>query len=175
MGSLAPIIRPIYFVHLNFSDDDVYVNTSPNDFEWNGQKWLGTGILGEITPPSQNIELSVDRISIRLTGVPVAKLADARSKNYRNRKAKLYVGLLDENWELIETPKETFSGRMDTMSTESSNATASILIDIVSDMSEWQRSRPYRYTDEMQRDRFSDDLGFQFVSRQKEAVLNWGS
>lgn len=174
MGDIAPVVRLVYFAHLNFKDEDVYLNTSPIDVIWGGKTWLGTGILGEITPSTENIDMSVDRLTMRFTGVPVAELSAARAKIYRNRKAVVYAGDFDANWQITTDPKIAFSGKMDTMTTESSGGSASVVVEVVGEMSEWQRANTYRYTNEMQKDRFPNDLGLEFVNRQLETRLAWG-
>jgi len=174
MGNIAPVVRLVYFVHLEFKDEDVRLNTSPINVDWGGFTWLGTGILGEITPPTENIDMSIDRLTMRFTGVPVSEIASARAKIYRNRKAYVYAGDFNEDWAIDTAPKLAFSGEMDTMVTESSGDSASIVVEVTGAMAEWQRANTYRYTDEMQRDRFTGDLGLEFVNRQLETRLSWG-
>jgi len=167
------IYRPAYFVSLAF-DSPVYVNTTPNNLVWGGETWLGAGILAEITPPTQNIEMAADAVNIRLTGVPVAKIAEAKAQTYRNRKAKIFVGVFNENWELTQDPEEVFSGFMDTMTVAASGESASISIGITSEFSAWTRANTYRFTNEMQSNRFENDRGLEFVQRQTKVVLQWG-
>jgi len=172
--NLVDIIREIHFVELVFDTTPLLVNTSPLNLEFDGRMWIGTGILGEISAPKQNIDMTAGGVAVRLSGVPTDKIIDARGEKYRNRKANIYLGTFNHEWVVESAPLMVFSGIMDSMSIVASGETASITVDIKSELSEWSRPKIYRYTNEMQVARFPNDKGFEFVAIQKNRVLNWG-
>lgn len=174
MSSIQSLIRPVYFVELSFDNDPVRVNTSAKDVDWNGETWTGLGVLTEISSMGQNIEMRTDNLSVQLSGVPLSSLAEAKTHKYRGRRAVVHYGLFDEDWALLPDPQIVFKGKMDAMATEVSGDSATIGIEIVSDMADWQRANTYRYTDNMQKDRYPDDKGLEFVTAQSERALDWG-
>ncbi len=52
--------------------------------------------------------------------------------------------------------------------------TATIVVTAESRLIDWNRPRIRRYTDGDQQERFSGDLGFQFMSDASEKEINWG-
>ena len=173
-NNLTPVVRPFLLVHLAFDEEPLFVNTTPNTIAWDGEEWVGTGVLGAITPTDQNIDMTASSISLTLSGVPLPNLNSARAEKYRGREAFVYLGYFGENWEIDGDPLMSFRGEMDTMSINSSGETASITVTVKNALVEWERPSIHRYTHETQIERFPDDLGFEFLPVLKEITLPWG-
>jgi len=173
--SASGLVREIFFVHLAFDVDPLFVNTSPVKINYDGHDWMGAGLLGEIGAPSQNINMDAAGLFVRLSGVPVDRLTEARAEKYRNREAYVYYANLDESWEIVGTPLLVFSGTMDEVGIEAGGSTASIAVQLKSDLAEWARAKNLKYTNEQQQRDYPGDKGLEFVAIQKDNPLNWGT
>jgi len=87
--------------------------------------------------------------------------------------ARLYVGLLDEQHRLIGTPLLIYRGRMDTLDIEM-GSTATLTLTVQSRLSDWERPRLLRYTNEQQQADWPGDKGFEFIAQMAEKTIYWG-
>lgn len=168
------IERQFYLVEMIFDDETLYLSTTPFDLNWNGRDWLGAGAIANISPYGDDISMSAQSVTLELSGVPLDKITDARSEKYRDRIANVYYGGFDQDLN-IETPVVVYSGGMDSVIVTSGNGTATISVEVLSPLVKWEKVKSYRYTTEMQRTRFPNDLGFEFVTAIQNQQLDWGN
>lgn len=168
------IIRQFYLVELVFDSEPVYLATTPFDLNWNGRVWLGAGAVANISPYGDDISMSAKSVTLELCGVPMDKISDARSEKYRDRRATIYFGSFDDDLNIV-SPTVVYSGGMDSVIVTSGDGTATISVDVLSPLVEWEKAKSYRYTAEMQRGRFPNDMGFEFVTAIQNQKLDWGN
>lgn len=146
-------------------DDD---GTGPNEF-------VGVGSLGKISQTEEGSELRAYGISAELTGVDDAQLAIALNSKYQGRRAKEWIGFLDEGHNLISDPVLIFSGLMDTMPIELGEE-AKITLNVENILSRWENPNPrnQRFTSADQQVRYRGDLGLEFASVSTAREVIWG-
>lgn len=172
-ASQAEVARPVIMSRLDFSGGVVTVNNSGINIEYNGDTYLGIGLLGGISSVQEGVEARPYSITLSLSGIPTETISIALGEHYQGRDAKIYLGLLDADHQLIGDPTLLFNGRMDTMDLSIAD-TATINLTVQSRMADWDRPRIRRYNNEDQIALYPDDKGFEFIPQMVEKTLVWG-
>jgi len=165
--------RPLLIVKLEFDSGDLRVWSGLGDLTFNGEVYSGVGDLGRISQIEEGIEQRAFGINLELSGIPTTTVSLALQEELQSRRAQVWLGFFDDNYQLISTPVLLFRGRMDKMDVEM-DETARIVLTAESRLIDWNRPRIRRYTDGDQQELFSGDLGFQFISDTTEKEIVWG-
>lgn len=163
-------IRPIYFCRIG---DDVFMNSSDKNIEFDGHTWYATGQFGSITTLTEGVNKTDAGWSMTLQGVPLAQL-DAALDSLRAKSATLYMGLVDPGHTLLHPPKVIGSGPIVRNNAKIEDNTGSVVIDVKSKLSNWSMASAARYTDEFQQFKHPGDRGFRFLSALSNQKINWG-
>ncbi len=172
-ASQDEVVRPVSLVELDFSSGFVRANSAPIDIVAFSNTFLGVGNLGAITSSGEGADLQARGISLQLSGIPTALVSIALGEHYQGRSCKVWMGLLDSSHVLIADPVLMFDGRMDTMDINMGE-TAVINVTAESRLSDWERPRIRRYTNEDQQNQYPNDKGFEFVPQMADKQLIWG-
>ena len=169
-------VRPIIFAELDFSSGVLYVHDGIGTYTWGGQDWLGVGNFGAISNIQEGAEVSPYSLTLTLSGVDTGLTGTALNEDYFMRDVNIYLGLLDEDDVLVETPAQIWSGFMDVMSvTLGSSGGDSIELTCESELAKFDRSANLRYTHVQQQKRNSSDLFFEFLKDIEGAKIRWKS
>lgn len=163
----------VLLVELDFSSGTVYTNSSPIDLQWANKTWTGLMGVGDLDAIKENTENKAANIKMTLTGIPRDLVGVSINENYQGRAVNIYLGALDENIRLYDSPVLVWAGKMDTMSV-ALGETAAIQLKCESNLVDWSRPKIRRYTDQEQQARFPGDLGLQFVNKMADLELTWG-
>jgi len=169
----APVARPVFLVRLDFASGIVRAASTPFDIEWDGETYLGLGTLGAISAVQEGAELQGYAVALTLSGIPSDLVALALNDQYQGRDARVWLGLLDDQHQLVGVPLLLFRGRMDTVDMELGQ-TASITLTIQSCLADWERPRLRRYSSEDQKSEYPDDRGLEYISQMAEKTIYWG-
>lgn len=169
-------VRPIIFSKLDFSSGILYVHDGIGTYTWGGQDWLGVGNFGAISNIQEGAEVSPYSITLTLSGVDTGLTGTALTEDYFMRDANIYLGLLNDDDVLIDTPAPIWSGFMDVMNvTLGSGGGDSIELICESELAKFDRSANLRYTHVQQQKRNSSDLFFEFLKDIEGAKIRWKS
>ena len=94
--------------------------------------------------------------------------------NEANRNASIFLGLFDTNKSVIADVYTLFKGKMDIMKIDEGSESATITLNVESRLIAFDRPRDRRFTHEDQINRFSGDLGFEFVPDLQDKEIIWG-
>ena len=166
--------KPLLLAKLQFDAGTVRFWNGRGDLTFNSEVYTGIGDLGRVSELEEGIEQRAFGIALEISGVPPSNVSLALSEELQNRKAEVWLGFFDSNYALVADPILMFRGRMDTMNIKLGE-TATITVTAESRLIDWSRPRIRRYTDGDQRERFSGDKGFQFVSDTTEREIVWGA
>jgi len=172
-ASLAEVYRPVVFVELDFSGGFVRVNSSPYSLTFSSNVFLGVGKLGEITPVEEVAEIRGHTIALRLYGIPPDLAAMTLTETYKFRPARIWLGFLDDNHAVIADPVMIFAGIMETL-TPNVGEDATVTVQAVSRLRDWERPRRRNYTTEDQAIDYAGDKGFEYVAAMVEKTVSWG-
>jgi hypothetical protein len=168
-------VRPIVLVKLEFDSGAVRVWNGIGDLSWNAQTWTGVGDLGGVSPVEEAGDLKASGVRFQLSGIPAALISTALSEDYQDRPARMWLGMLDENLNIVADPYPIFRGRMDVMDIQEGGETATIGVTAENVLASLERARETRYTAEDQKLEFPGDKGLDFVPSLQEAVITWGN
>lgn len=135
--------------------------------------WYGIGDLGTVGAIEETTEVRAVGLELGLSGVSPEVLEIALAEDWQGREAHVYLGILDAQGQLDGEPTELFGGKIDRM-VLSEDKVASVSIAIESEMIDLERTRPLRYTPEIQRGLFEGDAFCDAVSAIQEVDVNWG-
>lgn len=167
-------VRLVTFASLDFASGTLYVHDGIGTYTWGGHDWLGVGDFGGISSVEEGSEVSPYSLSLTLSGLDSGLISSALTENYFMRDVNIYLGLLDENDDLLDTPTQIWSGFMDVMSfTVGADGGDAIELTAESELSKFDRSRNLRYTHAQQQKRDSTDLFFEFLKDIEGLKVIW--
>lgn len=169
-------VRPVIFCELDFSSGTIYVHDGIGTYTWGSQDWIGVGSFGAISSIQEGSEVSPYSITLTLSGLDETMAGAALTEDYFMRDVTVYLGLLDEDDVLIDTPTQLWAGFMDVMTVSLGN-TGGDTIDLVceSELAKFDRSSNLRYTHVQQQKVNSSDLFFEFLKDIEGAKIRWKS
>lgn len=168
-------VRLITFAELDFASGTLYVHDGIGTYTWGGNDWIGVGDFGGISSVEEGSEVSPYSLNLTLSGLDAGLVSTALTENYFMRDVNIYLGLLDEDDDLIDTPTQIWAGFMDVMSvTAGASGGDSITLTAESELSKFDRSANLRYTDTMLRKRLSTDKFFEFLKDIEGVKISWG-
>lgn len=176
----ATILRPAIFVQATFIDtgvlETVYLWSGLGSISWNGQTWAGLGSLLGVSTAEEGTTVEAKGITLTLSGIDVASLADALQEYQVGLPVQVWLGLFDNASppSLIADPVTTWAGQIDQPTLDVGGETATISIACETRLIEMNCSVERRYThDDAQLDH-PGDLGFSFVNGLQEITTSWG-
>ncbi len=174
-ASQADTLRVVYFTEVDFASGAIRKNSTDRDITWGGNTFEGALGIGTIGAIEEGAELKSRSLPFTLRGVPNDIVLVSLSEHYQGRDVTVWIGLLDEGYDLIDTPTLFWKGLADTMDTEM-GSDSTVTLTAQDRFSRWDTNPEVRYTDEQQQARFPGDLGLQFISEmpQKELFLKAG-
>jgi hypothetical protein len=170
----AKEVTPVFFVELIFDDETVRMWSGTGPVNWDGHTWGGAGDLLGIDAMPETTTVRAEGTTVSLAGVDPANIAIALSKDFQGRTANIWLGFLDDNFQVIVSPYMIFSGRMDQMPIRDEGAQSTISVQAESHLVDLTKARTVRYTDETQKELYPGDKGLEFVEAIQEEPITWG-
>lgn len=173
-ASLAPQKIVVLFVELDCEDGFVRISSADRELTFSSMTFTGIGHLGKIAPFGEPTDLSVQGVTLEVTGIPSTYIDKAMSQKIQGRRARIWLGFLDTStWALIDAPVLIYRGRMDVMDVQLGES-ATVTVRIENRFADWDRPRIRRYTHSDQIARFPADKGLEFVTQTTEREIVWG-
>jgi len=166
----------VSFAKLEFPSGTVYVHNSIGTYSWGSQDWLGVGSLGSISKVEEGMDVSPYAITLTLSGLDADMSSAALTENYFMRAVTIYLGVLNDDDELLADPTPIWAGFMDQMNV-SVGADGGDAIQLIaeSELSRFNVSRNLMYTNAAQQERYSGDLFFSHIQDVQGAKFDWGA
>ena len=164
----------IYFLLFDFSGDPFYACTGNHTYSFGGNDYLGVGEIAGISNIEVTTDIAARSVTFTLSGVDSALRAHILSRtDYKGRAAKVYRGLMDSNFDMIDDPELKWSGRMDVASMLYGEVQ---MAEVVCEPLAAQLLRPNisRYSDEDHQLRSSGDKFFEFLAQIEQKDVIWG-
>ena len=191
------VVHPFNAIELKFDGDNVLrLWTGIGTLTLaDGTEWVGAGTLLSISDIEETAEMAVKGATISLSGIPSEVIALALSEPYQGRVCNIYFGTFSEDGSLLKEDSdfillqdgsqifvdtgekgfnEIFSGYMDQMNIEESDATATIEVTVENRLVDLERARVARFTSGYQKSIYPNDLGLDFVESLQDQKLSWG-
>ena len=90
----AYLVRPIYLVKMEFDSDDVNLWSGLGNLVYDGDTYIGTGDLMDISPVKESEELIANGVNFTVSGIKQSLVSIARDEPYQGRKITLYLSLI---------------------------------------------------------------------------------
>ena len=174
----SDVVRPVLAVELEISDGTLRF--------WNGygnltmtaggssKLFLGTGDLLNISSIEETSTLKMNGITISLGGIKSSLISSILSAQYTNRLGTVYMGLFDNNKNVIADVYTLFQGKMDVANIQEGPETSVIQINIESRLVQFELPLNRMYTLEDQQIDFPSDIGFEFIPDLQDKEIIWG-
>ena len=138
--------------------------------------WLGVGDLGAIGKVQEGQDVSPYAITLTLNGLDPTISSAALTEDYFMHPVTVWLGVLDENDELIEDPSQIWAGFMDQMNiTVGADGGDAIQLIAESELSKFDKSANLMYTNAAQQAKSSTDLFFSHLHKIEGAKITWGA
>ena len=196
-GSLEDnVVYPFFAVELQFdSPNTLRLWTGYGTLVYEGVSYYGTGELLGISSVEETIEMAAKGATLTLSAVPSEVISLALQEPYQGRVCKIYFGmfatdtllqedgtsyiLLQDGSKIRLESQETgltevFTGYMNQMNIEEGPDTSTIQLTVENKLVDLERPRVARYTSAYQKDKFTGDLGLDFVESLQDQKLTWG-
>jgi hypothetical protein len=148
--------------------------TGIGDLSFGSNVYTGSGELGSVSVPSENVTLSAEAKTYRLSGVDPSLIDEDDLDDSFGRAVTEYFGFLTPvSHLLVATPEINWEGRIDTIR-RVDGAEPFIEVTVEHRMILLERSDQWRYTDEHQQQFFAGDKGFDRLASLENKEVIWG-
>lgn len=168
----AAHIKYMFMVDLQLDSGSIAFNGSLSNYDYDEKIFVGAGNLGSVSSVTEDNNLDPSSCSITLSAVNQALLSAFLDEEILNRKAIVYVALLDESNQIIGEPFVYFDGLMEPPKITYGNS-ATILIDIKDRLAIWNRDKTQHLTNEEQIKQHPSDKGLEFVNAIASKEIVW--
>ena len=171
----AQNVNLVMFAKLEFPSGTLYVHNGLGTYNWDSQDWLGVGDLGSISKVEEGVDVSPYAITLTLSGLDSTISGAALTEDYFMRPVTVYLGVLDSDDVLIDTPAQIWEGLMDQMNlTVGADGGDAIQLIAESELSRFDKSKNLMYTNANQQQRYAGDLFFSHIHKVEGAKIKWG-
>jgi len=172
----AQNVNLVMFAKLEFPSGTLYVHNGLGTYTWDSQNWLGVGDLGSISKVEEGVDVSPYAITLTLSGLDATISGAALTEDYFMHPVTVYLGVLDSDDTLIDTPTQVWAGFMDQMNlTVGADGGDAIQLIAESELSRFDKSKNLMYTNANQQQRYSGDLFFSHIHKVEGAKIKWGA
>ncbi len=173
----APIVRPFQAVRIELPDP-VYAWTGAgtiifNDADGDSHSWLGVGNLAALESIGESTDGSASGMSAQLFKIPAEFATDIAAQAVRGGAFEIYVGTLNETYQVVEAVQLIWKGRLDEYKITDGGDTLSVQVSGESRAIDQRRPAIKRFTDEYQQRKFPGDKFFEYVPRMTEVTILW--
>jgi len=162
------------FAAFNFVSGMVRLTSWDQDITWGGNTFQSIGKFAGFSDYEEGTDLISASLTFTIAGVDSSILSTALTEKYHNRDASLWVGWLDQNNNLVDTPYLLWEGFMDSMPLNSDQGQSSINLVCESRLLLLAKSAGWTYSDVHQKQFFTGDSFFSLVASLPNKVVTWG-
>lgn len=166
-------LHPEIFVFIDYADP-IRVNSTFRDLSFGGDTYKGVGDLGGIDTIEETTELKSSKVGLTLSGVPSDLISDALSAKSSEATVKIWLGFINDDFNLVDTPYQLFQGNVDNHQINLDGDTATIKVATVSIKRSLNKAVQRRWTSEDQHNEFPEDDFFDPVPKLQQNKVKWG-
>lgn len=170
----ASQLFPALFVQFKFNSGNLNLWTGLGLKTWNGLEFTGTGDALGVSTLSETQELRASSVSFAMSGIKSSVIALALTSEYQGKPVTMWFAVLDQNGNVIDSPYEVFSGRMDIISFQDNGQTSEFSIKCESSAIDIRKAKERRFTDEDQKINYPSDKGLEYMAKIQDIDVVWG-
>lgn len=164
----------VLLAEFDFASGFIRLNSGDRPYTHSGNTFGAVGQLAGIGRVRENGDLNPEKLDFTLSGVDNSLIATTLTEDYHGRDARLWVGYLDENLQLVTTPQIIWEGFMDQMTIRTEANVSTIGLTCENRLIRWAQSSGWLYTSEHQGLFDTTDTFFSFVSVLQNKIIKWG-
>tara|TARA_R100000541_G_scaffold32198_2_gene40988 strand:+ start:365 stop:934 length:570 start_codon:yes stop_codon:yes gene_type:complete len=171
------IVHPFFAVELLFESEQLRIWTGLGTLTTSdGNEWLGTGTLLDISTVEETSEIASKGANITISGMTSEVVSLALSEPYQGRVCNIYFGAFDngDQTTALSNFNEIFSGYMDQMNISEGPETATLEILVENKLVDLERVRIARWTSAYQKSKYPNDNGLNFVEDLQDKDIKFG-
>jgi len=168
----SPVVEPFFAIDMFFDEEVLRLWTGLGEADIEGNTYVGTGNLLDVSSVEETSDLSVRGATIILSGMPSQLVSIALQSPYQGRVCNIYFGVMDGN--SYSNLTQVFSGYMDEMNISEGPEFSTIELKVENRLIDLERSRTRRYTSGYQKSLYPGDLGLDFVESLQDKRVVWG-
>ena len=166
------VVNPFFAVELLFDSAPIRLWTGTGDATIDGETYIGTGNLLNISSVEETSEIAVRGATITLSGMSSEVISLALQSPYQGRVCNIYFGVVDGS--TYSNLTQIFSGYMDEMNIDEGAEFGTIELKVENKLVDLERARTRRYTSEYQKSVYPGDRGLEFVESLQDKKVVWG-
>lgn len=163
------------FCAFNFVSGFVRLTSWDADIAFGGNTFQSVGKFAGFSDYEETTDLTSAALTFTLSGVDASLMSTVLTEKYHNRDASMWVGWLDQNNVLVDTPYLLWEGFMDSMQIHSDQGQAAISLVCESRLLLLAKTAGWGYSDVHHKQFFSGDSFFNLVASLPNKVINWGA
>ena len=166
------VVEPFFAVELLFDSAPIRLWTGMGDATIDGNTYIGTGNLLDISAVEETSEIAVRGATITLTGMNSEVISLALQSPYQGRVCNLYFGIVSGS--TYSNLTELFSGYMDEMNISEGPEFGTIELLVENKLIDLKRARVRRFSSGYQKSVYPGDKGLDFVEDLQDKEIVWG-
>lgn len=167
-----PVVRPFLALFIDFPDP-VRVWTGTGNIIFEGEEWIGAGGVGAIDTIGEGTDGSAVGIKASLFNVPSEFRDDIADQATKGATFEVWVGALNETFQVVEAVKLLWKGRSDTYEVVDGGETLTVNVTGESRMRDQRRPAIKRFTNTYQQSKHPGDLFFEYADSLAEVSILW--
>lgn len=168
------VIEPRVLIDAGFTGSTLYVWDGIGSIDYNGNTYTGLGDYLSISDVQESTELRTENISISLSGITTAYKSLALQSIEISNPVTVRFALLNSPTSVIADADIIFKGFMDEVKVTESATGATFELDVINELSQAQKVKERRYTDQDHQARHSGDTIMRHAINSKRES-KWGS
>lgn len=170
---LSDHVNLVLAAELDFPSGITRVHSGTGMLQLGNNYFTGVAGLGEVGQVKEENNTSPSQLNLTLGGLDHNMIGTVLNENCVGRAASLYVGVLDNDANVVDYDL-LFRGKLrNTALMAGSTGTISITLSNI--FEDWSRGKSWRYTDESQRQLNAGDRIFRYVPQMADRSIYWGS
>lgn len=168
-----PNVTALYALKLDLMSGMSRLHSGLGELVLGGEVYYGVGALGAVSPQKEQISTSPTKLSVTLTGLDNALLAEVMRERIVDRMAWLYLVVLGPDGTPLNACLQ-FSGKI-AQTPIKAGRTNTIQLTISNKFEDWQKGLNLRNTDESHRRIKPGDRFYRYQSQMADRSIYWGS
>lgn len=169
----------VYFFNLlefEWPEDTDYLTDHPRELEWNGNTYLSTGDLLAVPTVSEQGNIQVNTVTLKLSGVNQSNVSKALSVNFIDVPVVIRRGFFDSSdHSIISDPIVLFKGYISTfgITEDITSGDSTLTWTLTSHWVDFERKNGRQTNDSLHRELYPGDRFFEYAGQTVED-FKWG-
>lgn len=160
-------------VEIAFDSGITRVHTGVGQIMIGGQVYDGVGSIGNVSSVTEENSTSPTSVQLTLTGLDNELLSITLNEKVVGKEVTCYIAVFDTTYTEIAS-NVIYRGKI-TRTAVVAGDEGALTYTVSNIFQEWSKGKPWRYTDESQKQLNQGDRIFRYVGQMSERSIYWGS